>query len=192
MDGGIVEFHALADADRARAQHHDLLLVRADALVLAAVAGVEVGDVGAGVQRVHHREGRRDARLPAQLPDRQLVHAPELGDGFIGILTDEKFSCLFDSKENRFFNETDCLTEKFQIDDWQFAELPYDSFGGAVICTDGVSFGENKAEKFTRDFCRENAARPRQAILEDLKGLLTNWKSHDDKTLAFVLPDARR
>lgn len=124
------------------------------------------------------------------LPEK--IFAARLGDGFIGILADEEFSCLFDSKENRFFNETDCLTENFFIDDWQFVELPYNFFSGAIVCTDGVSFGENKAEKFIRDFCRENAARPRQKILEDLKGLLINWKSHDDKTLAFILPDARR
>ena len=120
------------------------------------------------------------------------IFAARLGDGFIGILADEKFSCLFDTKENRFFNETDCLTEEFHVDDWQFLELPYDTFGGAIVCTDGVSFGENKAEKFTRDFTAENVARSRQAILADAECMLTNWKSHDDKTLAFVLPDARR
>lgn len=120
------------------------------------------------------------------------IFAARLGDGFIGILADEKFSCLFDTKENRFFNETDCLTEEFHVDDWQFLVLPYDTFGGAIVCTDGVSFGENKAEKFIRDFTRENVFRPRQAILVDLERMLTNWKSQDDKTLAFILPDARR
>lgn len=124
------------------------------------------------------------------LPEK--IFAARLGDGFIGIIADEKFSCLFDSKENSFSNETDCLNENFLVDSWQFLELPYNNFDGAIICTDGVSFGENKAEKFTRDFCRENTARPRQEILEDLERLLVNWKSHDDKTLAFILPTFRR
>ena len=122
----------------------------------------------------------------------EKIFAARLGDGFIGILADEKFSCLFDTKESLFFNETDCLTEKFIADEWQFFELPYKVFGGVIVCTDGVSFGENKAEKFAMDFFNENSNRPRQEILKELERLLTNWKSHDDKTLAFVLPSVGR
>ena len=114
----------------------------------------------------------------------------DLGDGLIGLLADGKFSFLTDSKENRFFNETACLTEKFSIHEWQFLELSYNSFEGAIVCTDGVSFGKNKAEKFVVDFCQENLNRSCQEILEDLTHLLENWKSTDDKTLAFVLSSA--
>ena len=120
------------------------------------------------------------------------ILAAALGDGLIGVLADEKFSCLTDYKENRFVNETACLTEKFLIDDWQFLELAYESFAGAIVCTDGVSFGENKSAKFVADFCRENLNRPRREILDDLTRLLENWNSNDDKTLAFVLSLARR
>ena len=120
------------------------------------------------------------------------IFAARLGDGFIGILSDDKISSLFDSKEDSFINETDCLTEKFIVEEWQFLELPYKFFEGAIVCTDGLTFGENKAEKFVIDFCKKNFARTRLMIVKDLKFLLENWKSHDDKTLSFMLSNMRR
>ena len=122
----------------------------------------------------------------------EKIYAARLGDGFIGFIADEKFFCMFDEKEDRFINETDCLTENFFVNEWQFFELSYKFFGGAVVCTDGVTFGENKAEKFVSDFCRENFNRPLEDILQELKHLLKNWKSSDDKTISFILPEEQR
>ena len=84
VHGGVVEFHALADADRARAQHHHLLAVGDDGLVLSKVAGVEIGDVRAGVAGVHHAVDGHHAALHAQIPDCALVHVPQPGDAGIG------------------------------------------------------------------------------------------------------------
>ena len=115
------------------------------------------------------------------------IFVARLGDGFTGIRADSKNFCFFDDKKNKFVNETDCLTENFKIAEWQLEEISYKKFEGAVLCTDGVAFGENKAEKFLEDFCAKNFNKPRLAILNELKILLENWKSNDDKTLAFIL-----
>ena len=61
MDGGIVELHALANADGAGAQDDDLLPVRNHRLILLGIGGVEIGHValklaGAGIDHLVHRE----------------------------------------------------------------------------------------------------------------------------------------
>ena len=56
MDGGIVKFHALTDADGSCTQHDDLLFVCKNGSILAAVRGIEIGDIGIGVAGIHHAE----------------------------------------------------------------------------------------------------------------------------------------
>ena len=77
MHRGVVELHALADADRAGAQYDDLLLVRQDAVVFVAVAGVEVGDVLTRVQGVHHPEDRRNPVFLPQGVDLRFLPVPQ-------------------------------------------------------------------------------------------------------------------
>ena len=82
MDGGVVKLHALTDADRACAEHDDLLLVRAARLALCAggIGGVEIGDVSAGVAGVHHLVGGVEPQLHALGIHILLAHAPEPRD----------------------------------------------------------------------------------------------------------------
>ena len=80
MDGGVVELHALPDADRACAQHHDLLLGGQAGVVFACIGGVEIGDIGSGVAGVHHAEdGEYVVRL-AEVEHIQLGLLPQPGD----------------------------------------------------------------------------------------------------------------
>ena len=84
MHGGVVELHALTDADRARAQHHGLFALGDDGLVRTLVAGVEVRDVRAGVAGVHHAVEGHHAVCAALVPDFRLVHVPQPGDELVG------------------------------------------------------------------------------------------------------------
>ena len=59
MDGGVVEFHALPDADRAGAEHQYLLAAAPYRFIVCLVGRIEVGDVGvplacAGVYHLVH------------------------------------------------------------------------------------------------------------------------------------------
>ena len=80
VDGGIVEFYALADADGAGAEDDDLLLVGDDGLVFRLVGGVKIRDIavefpGAGVDHLVHRA---DVAALAQGKDLPLRDVPEL------------------------------------------------------------------------------------------------------------------
>ena len=77
MDGGVVEFHALTDADGACAQYHDLLFARQPGDVSAGVGGVEVGDICAGVAGVHHAEGREHTVFSAEIRHVRLGAFPQ-------------------------------------------------------------------------------------------------------------------
>ena len=77
MDGGVVEFHALTDADGTRSQHHDLLFARQPGDVPAGVGGVEVGDIRAGVASVHHAEGREHTVFSAEIRHVRLGAFPQ-------------------------------------------------------------------------------------------------------------------
>ena len=75
MHAAVVELDALADAVRAAAQHHDLLLVGRLGLALVLVGRVHVGGVGrelggAGVHALVHRAHAQGAALVAHRPCR--------------------------------------------------------------------------------------------------------------------------
>ena len=82
VHSGIIEFHALPNADGARAQHHHRGLVRHHGLVLFLVGGVEIRNVGielagAGVDHFVHGQ---DAVGAAQGVHFRFAHAPPLAD----------------------------------------------------------------------------------------------------------------
>ena len=90
MNRAVVKFHALPDADGAGAQHHDLFLVSENRIIFSAVTGVEIGDVLAGMQGIHHAEHGHNAVLfpqrihlgipdMPQFPDLLIAKAHDLG-----------------------------------------------------------------------------------------------------------------
>ena len=82
MHRRVVELHALTDADRTRAEHHDLLLVAHQRLVLLLVGRVEIGHVGAELAgaRVDHLVHGEDAVALAQAEHLMLRKAPQAPD----------------------------------------------------------------------------------------------------------------
>ena len=86
MDGGVVEFHTLANTDGAGAQDDDLLPGSHNGFVFRLVGGVEIGNIavklrGAGVD---HPVARENVLLLANFVDFPGRNAPELGNGRIG------------------------------------------------------------------------------------------------------------
>ena len=86
MDGGIVKLHALADADGAGTQNHDLLFSGNPGFVSGLIGGVEIGDIavkfsGAGVD---HPIAGEDAILFAKGIDLSFRQGLETGDSLVG------------------------------------------------------------------------------------------------------------
>ena len=86
MNGGVVEFDALPDADGTRAEYDHFLPVRNDALVLLLIGRVKIGNIALEFRSagVDHLVDRGDAVLPAQFEDRLFGHVPEAGDRTVG------------------------------------------------------------------------------------------------------------
>ena len=86
VNGGIVKFHALADANGAGAKDDDLFPAGHHRFILGSVGGIEVGNIafkfaGAGVNHLVHRE---DAPFAAKRVYIQLLLLPQLGNIGIG------------------------------------------------------------------------------------------------------------
>lgn len=116
--------------------------------------------------------------------------AARLGDGFIGSWTDGTIDVLFDAKEDRFVNETDCLTEKLAAERVFVFEKDVKEVYGGVMCSDGIEFGEmtlNELTRFTRAFVEGYQGMYRKDILDHIADWLRDWPGLDDKTLAFFI-----
>ena len=86
VNRGVVELHALADADGAGAQHNDFFPVGDHGFLLLLIGGVEIGHIalklpGAGVDHLINGE---NMRLFPQGEEVVLGHVPELGQILVG------------------------------------------------------------------------------------------------------------
>lgn len=118
------------------------------------------------------------------------IRVGRLGDGFIGIYTNQGVKCLFDKKVDRFANETDCLCEQFGRDKLEVAEIDYESLFGVVACTDGIEVGmmqEHELIGFTRDLVDEYRNNSEEKVISEIESWLTDWPGRDDKTMAFLI-----
>ena len=118
--------------------------------------------------------------------------ALRLGDGFIGFWTNDGVHVLFDRKEDYFANETDCLTESYNIDKFEFVEYEVSEMNGGVMCSDGIPIGEmneNDLESFTKDFIEGYNTMNVDEINKDIESWVKDWQSIDDKTLAYSISE---
>lgn len=126
------------------------------------------------------------------------VYALRLGDGFIGLRADGATRISFDAKEERFFNETDCLTEEFVPASWSLETWPCIALDGLVLCTDGVDiFCEGHSQqvsyaRFTESFVAAYAGRAREVLAAEVPVWLRDWRSADDRTLACLLREGNQ
>ncbi len=118
--------------------------------------------------------------------------ALRLGDGFIGFWTNNGVHVLFDRKENYFANETDCLTELFSIELFEFVEYEISELNGGVMCSDGIAIGEmqeNDLKSFTKDFVEGYNTMSVDEINKDIESWVKDWQGIDDKTLAYFISE---
>lgn len=124
------------------------------------------------------------------LPEK--IEAVRLGDGFVSFWTDEGIKVLFDRKEDYFVNETDCLKETFVVEKAECVEVPYTTFHGGILCSDGVEIGhmtEAEIADFTKDFIEAYRSYAEDKLIDEVGDWLKDWTGTDDKTLAFVLEE---
>lgn len=120
------------------------------------------------------------------------LYAFRLGDGFIGLKVDGIIHVLFDMKEELFANETNCMYEKFELEQWQKFSINVSRVDGVIICSDGVSFCETDIEiltQFVAEFVNEYESKTKDKIDQEISVWLKSWKSNDDKTLAYLIED---
>ena len=116
MHGGIVEFHALSDTDGTGAKHDEFVLVRQAGLIgdlgvdEVCVGGIEVGDVFAGMQGIHHTEDGGQAVLFAGVVDGDFVDVPQTCDELI-----REAHCLGSLEDGKI--EGLILQDLFHLDD---------------------------------------------------------------------------
>jgi serine/threonine protein phosphatase PrpC len=116
------------------------------------------------------------------------VTAFRLGDGFVCLLGEEDNNVLFDSKEDSFDNETDCLSDSFEIGKWEIQEFDRRRVKAVVMCSDGVKLRENSPEivtAFACDIYNEYADKSQATTQTEIKQWLTDWTGDDDKTLVY-------
>lgn len=115
------------------------------------------------------------------------IISARLGDGFIAFYDKNKQYILYDKKEERFFNETNCLNENFLFNDWETKIVESLEFKGAMICTDGVEIMNDNYADFSRDFFNVYNDKKIEYIEKDIKKWFSEWTENDDKTLVYML-----
>jgi serine/threonine protein phosphatase PrpC len=140
----------------------------------------------------HHKINECYATILALVFYSGRLLALRLGDGFIGFWTNDGVYVLFDRKEDYFVNETDCLTELYSIDKFEFAEFEVSELNGGVMCSDGIPIGEmneKDLKSFTKDFIEGYNTMSLDEINKDIESWVTDWQSIDDKTLAYFISE---
>lgn len=113
-----------------------------------------------------------------------------LGDGFIAGVWDDFTQILFDKKENCYANETDCLNEYLQIENWEIVEKSKIGFKGAISCTDGIEILnsiEDDYKRFSNDFISSYLDQSLCDIIDHISNWLPQYGGNDDKTIAFII-----
>ena len=121
--------------------------------------------------------------------------AARLGDGFIGFWLDDSLDVLFDAKEDRFANETDCLTEELTIGSISVFEKDVMEVHGGVMCSDGIEFEKmtcSELIRFTEAFVEGYQGMRCEDVTAHIADWLRDWPGSDDKTLAFFIAGGER
>lgn len=118
--------------------------------------------------------------------------AARLGDGFIGIWSEQELKVLFDKKTEYFANETDCLKGVLDLDKIEIYETEISELYGVVMCSDGVGIGnmsEDDLSSFTKEFVEGYCDMKTEEISQHIMSWLSDWPGVDDKTLAYYIAE---
>ncbi len=115
-----------------------------------------------------------------------------LGDGLIGVLkTDGTYLELCEEKSGNFSNQTESLSEKNEMNQWQTISIAQDECCAVLLCTDGVSDDllSEKRVDFVRHIYTQGKNIATTTAVHELRKMLQNWpvpKHSDDKTLVCL------
>lgn len=115
------------------------------------------------------------------------IEVARLGDGLISIHVDDKMYNIYDKKEEKYCNETDCITEKLNENKIEFLEILYKEFKGIIVCSDGIEINMSKINEFTKEFIEEYNKKKANVINRQIKKWISNWPGNDDKTIAYIM-----
>lgn len=116
-----------------------------------------------------------------------------LGDGMV-VATGRNGNAdtlLMEGKEGAFANITHCLHSEACPNGWELLQLPVDSCGEVLLCTDGIADDLEPGTHlpFAHALLEAYASMPRTASYRDLRSSLVHWPrpGHtDDKTIALM------
>jgi hypothetical protein len=121
---------------------------------------------------------------------KENVLAGQLGDGFICLLREDDGIVIYDSKDDSFENETDCLSSDFDINAWRICETPREHLKAVIMCSDGVKLCDDSRDiilSFAKDIFCEYADKSESQTQSEIKNWLSDWTGRDDKTLVYFL-----
>lgn len=116
--------------------------------------------------------------------------AIQLGDGFIALCADDAVSVLLDDKSEHFINETDCFQEEFALEPVRYEAVCFESFQGALLCSDGVEIGDmsrKEVAEFSREFVDSFSGMHPGKVNYSVGEWLRDWPGADDKTTVYLL-----
>ena len=118
----------------------------------------------------------------------KTAYLAQLGDGIVGVASHDDTVILFDDKMCNFLNETYCLSNHIDLDNWKTCTCNVGESFGIVLCTDGVEIFPPASEtykEFVMDIYESYAAMDVNEIQNDMKKWLNDILCQDDKTIAF-------
>lgn len=113
--------------------------------------------------------------------------AARLGDGFLCVYTDAGVFCAEDLKLDKYANQTDALSSKYNPLLPEFLNFKFKKFYGAVACTDGVNIDPNATRAFAEDFIKNYAGASAKEINADISDWLPRMSFSDDATIAYLI-----
>lgn len=127
-----------------------------------------------------------------QRPD--FILLGQLGDGAVICNGTEVINdiCLIADRELAFSNQTESLTERFDLKPWKVQTIPTEDYDSVFLCTDGISDDllPSQYHAFSRNLLQTYQAVSPQRRTADISRWLTQWPvpgHSDDKTFACLL-----
>jgi serine/threonine protein phosphatase PrpC len=123
------------------------------------------------------------------IQDENKTLISQIGDGLIMVL--DRYGILHvleDQKEHGFLNGTLSLSSNCNPNDWRYKIFPTSNIKAVLMMTDGISDSLNVKERknFLIDFIKHFGELNKEERTIELKKVLEQWSSKDDKTIACL------
>ena len=169
---------------------------RSVAQLFRARSGLSAGEFPAALYRLWREElgSARPAECSATglfaIWQSDVFTLGALGDGIAAAqLPDGQSLVLLDTKDEHFFNETDCLASELRTEQWRIRQVKQRP-EAVLLCTDGIEISpgtEETVTRFLREMAQGYAGMDASAVQADIQSWVSDWPGTDDKTIAYYL-----